>query len=45
MRWAFEIEGDGRADEIFQGGFIQVFVFVDVDGAPEISFEAGIKKT
>ena len=40
---ALEIEGHGRADEILQGRLIDVVAFVDVDGAPDISFEAGVE--
>jgi hypothetical protein len=40
---ALEIERDCRADEIFQGRLINLDAFVDVDGAPDITFEAGIE--
>ena len=39
-----EIEGDCGADEVLQGGGVNVFAFVDVDGAPDIAFEAGVEQ-
>ena len=40
---AFEIKRHGSADEIFQGCLIDLFAFVDVDGAPDIPIEAGVE--
>jgi hypothetical protein len=39
----FEIERHGSADEVLQGGLIDLLAFVDVDGAPDISVEAGVE--
>ena len=43
LRLGLEIEGDGSADEILQGRRIDLVAFVDVDGAPDIAFEAGVE--
>ena len=43
LRLGLEIEGDGSADEILQGCFIDLVAFVEVDGAPDIAFEAGVE--
>ncbi len=40
---ALEIECHCRADEIVQGGLIDLLSFVDVDGAPNIPVEARIE--
>ena len=40
---ALEIERDCCADEILQGRLIDLVAFVDVDGAPDISVEAGVE--
>ena len=40
-----EIERSGGADEVFQGGFIDGLAFADVDGTPDIAFEAGVEET
>src|SRR5579859_1452908 len=40
-----EIEGHCSADEIFQGRLIDSFTFMDIDGASDISLEAGVEKT
>jgi hypothetical protein len=40
---ALEIQRHCCADQILQGCFIDFFAFVDVDGAPDISFEAGVE--
>jgi len=39
----FEIERHRSADEILQGLLIDLVAFVDVDGAPDIPFEAGVE--
>ena len=38
-----EIERHCRADEVLQGRLIDLLAFVDVDGAPDIPFEAGVE--
>src|SRR5881296_174491 len=38
-----EIERHCSADEILQGRLIDLVAFVDVDGAPDIPFEAGVE--
>ena len=38
-----EIERHCCADEILQGPLIHLVAFVDVDGAPDLPFEAGIE--
>ena len=38
-----EIESHRIADEGLQGRFIELFAFVDVDGAPDIPVEAGVE--
>ena len=43
LGFAFEIERHCGADEILQGRFINLFTFVDVNGAPDIPFEAGVE--
>lgn len=40
---ALEIVRHCSADEILQGRLIDVVAFVDVDGAPDIPFEAGVE--
>ena len=40
---ALEIERHCRADEILQGRLINLVVFVNVDGAPDIPVEAGVE--
>jgi hypothetical protein len=40
---ALEIEGHCSADEFLQGRLIDLLAFVDVDGAPDISVEAGVE--
>ncbi len=40
---ALEIERHCSADEILQGGLIDLVAFVDVDGAPDIPVEAGVE--
>src|SRR5262249_8399760 len=40
-----EIERHCRADEILQGRLIDLVAFVDIDGAPHVSVEAGIEET
>ena len=40
---ALEIERHGSADEILQSRLIELVVFVDVDGAPDIPVEAGVE--
>src|SRR5580692_9718497 len=42
---SFEIDRYGGADEVLQGRPIDLFAFVDVDGAPDISVEAGVEQT
>jgi hypothetical protein len=41
---ALEIERHGGADETLQGRLIDLVVFVDVDGAPDIALEAGVEQ-
>ena len=43
LELALEIEGHCSADEILQRGLIDLFAFVDVDGAPDIPVEAGVE--
>src|SRR3546814_4655643 len=38
------VEGDGGADEGFQGLLVDGFAFVEVDGAAGVSFEAGVEE-
>jgi len=40
---ALEIERHCSADEILQGLLVDLVAFVDVDGAPDIPFEAGVE--
>ena len=40
---ALEIERRGYFDEILQGRLIELVAFVDVDGAPDIPVETGVK--
>ena len=40
---ALEIERHCSEDEILQGCLIDLVAFVDVDGAPDISVEAGVE--
>ena len=40
---ALEIERHCCADEILQGRLIDLVAFVDVDGPPDIPFEAGVE--
>src|SRR5262249_2569393 len=39
-----EIERHRSADELLQGRLIDLFALVDVDGAPDISLEAGVEE-
>src|SRR5215831_13596444 len=41
---AFYIERHGSADEFLQSSFIDHVAFVDVDGAADISLEAGVEQ-
>ena len=41
---ALEIERHGSADQILQGRLIDLVAFVEVDGAPDIPFEAGVEE-
>jgi hypothetical protein len=43
LGFAVEIERHGSADEILQGRLIDLLAFVDVNGAPHISLEAGVE--
>src|SRR5215467_5044599 len=43
LTFALEIERHCSADEILQGRLIDLVAFVDVDGAPDIPFEAGVE--
>src|SRR5438309_1834096 len=45
LAFAREIERHGSADEILQGRLIKLVALVDVDGAPDIPFEAGVEET
>lgn len=38
-----EIERHCSSDEILQGCLVDLVAFVDIDGAPDISFEAGVE--
>ena len=40
-----EVERHCGADEILQGRLIDFVAFVDVDGAPDVSVEAGVEQT
>jgi hypothetical protein len=40
---ALEIERYCRTDKLLQGRLIDLFAFVDVDGAPDICVEAGVE--
>jgi len=40
---ALEIERHRSTDEILQSRLIDLVAFVDVDGAPHVSFEAGVE--
>ena|SRR5262252_6873898 len=43
-RWlALEIERHCSPDQVLQGSLIDLVAFVDVDGAPDIPFEAGVE--
>ena len=42
--FAVAIESDGGADELLQGGFMDGVVFVDVNGAADVAFEAGVEE-
>ena len=42
--FALEIERDGCADEILQGRLIDLVAYMDVDGAPDIPFRAGVEQ-
>jgi len=47
-RWlgfALNVEYDGGADKILQRGLIDLVAFVDIDGAPDISIQAGVEQT
>ena len=39
----FEIERHGSSDEVLQGRLVDLLAFVNVDGAPNISLEAGVE--
>ena len=39
-----EVEGDGGADKVFEGGLVDGFSFVDVDGAADVAVEAGVEE-
>ena len=41
---ALEVERDGGADEGLQSGLIHLLAFVDVDGAADVAFEAGVEE-
>ena len=43
LPFALEVERHCSADEILQCRLIDLVAFVDVDGAPRIPFEAGVK--
>jgi hypothetical protein len=43
LDFALEIQRHCGADEILQGRLIDLVAFVDVDGAPDISLEAGVE--
>jgi len=38
-------QGDGGADEVFEGFRVKLVAFVNVDGAAGVSFEAGVEET
>jgi hypothetical protein len=39
-----EVEGYGFADEVFQGGLVELLAFVDVHRPADVSFEAGVEE-
>jgi len=41
---AVEVEVNGSAGEFLQGWLVDFFTFADVDGAPDVSFEAGVEE-
>jgi len=43
LAFALEIERHCSADQILQGRFIKLVAFVNIDGAPDISLEAGVE--
>src|SRR5215470_1151934 len=45
LTFALEIERHCSADEILQGRLVDLVAFVDVNGAPDIPFEAGVEQT
>src|SRR4051794_29481335 len=40
-----EVECDCCADQVLQCRLIDLLAFADVDGAPDVSFEAGVEET
>src|SRR5689334_2503509 len=38
------VESDRVADERLEGGLVQLVAFVQIDGAPQVAFEAGIEQ-
>jgi hypothetical protein len=40
-----DVERHRSTDEILQGRLIELLAFVDVDGAPDISVQAGVEET
>ena len=44
LGFGLEIELHGSADQFLQGGFVDLFAFADVDGAADVSFEAGVEE-
>ena len=45
LRPALDIERHSRTDQLLQGRLIDLVLFVDVDGASDIPFEAGVEET
>src|SRR5215813_4488345 len=41
---AFDIQRHSGADEILQCRLIELFALVDIDGAPDVPLEAGVKQ-
>lgn len=44
LPFAFDVKGDGGADEVQEGGFIDGVGFADVDSAASVAFEAGVEE-
>jgi hypothetical protein len=44
LRFALKIEFDSGTNEVLEGGLVDLFAFVDVDGAAYIAFEAGVEE-